>query len=78
MMTIKYIIEMKHSCPLSTKSTYYYKGQDKKGVTCFTPNKRVAKRYVYKDEAIRDMNILAAVHNYKTDTFEVIDINCRV
>lgn len=78
MMTVKYIIEMTHTTALGEKSTSYYKGQDKKGVNCFTPNKRLASRYLSKDVALRDMNILKAVHECKTDTFNVIDINCRI
>lgn len=78
MMTVKYIIEMTHTTALGEKSTYYYKGQDKKCVNHFTTNKRAAKRYLNKEVAIRDKCILKIVHECKTDTFNVIDINCRI
>jgi hypothetical protein len=80
MMTTKFIIEMDHHRPNDT-DLYYYRGEAgghmEKTVPWFDYRKRLAKRYEFEHEAIRDMQILKAMHR-KEDTFKVIPIKCRV
>ena len=78
-MTTKYIIQMMHHRSPGDDFPYYYKGQNKEGCNLFDFRKNLAKRYDFQEEAIRDMNILKAVHVAKTqDAFSVISIKCRV
>ena len=76
MMQTKYIIEITNPhrtiCP-----TYYYAGQTKVGCRVLDYHKTSAKRYVYFEEADRDMRILAATHEDKSDQFKVITVRCR-
>ena len=81
MMTTKFIIELEHH-RLGDTDFYYYRGQTGKAdledtVPLFDYRKRLAKRYVFEHEAIRDMQILRAMHR-KEDTLKVIPIRCRV
>lgn len=80
MMTIKYIIELDHHRPNDT-DLYYYRGQAGDEIAGLVPlfdyRKRLAKRYEFEHEALRDMQILKAMHR-KEDTFKVIAIRCKV
>ncbi len=75
MITTKFIIELDHHRPSDT-DFYYYRGQAKSG-PCFDYRKMLAKRYEFEHEAIRDMQILKAMHR-KEDTFKVIPVRCKI
>ena len=78
-MVTKYIIQMMHHRSPGDDFPYYYKGKYKEGCNLFDYRKTLAKRYDFEHEAIRDMNILKAVHVAKEqDDFSVISIKCRV
>ena len=76
MTQTKYIIEITNPhrtiCP-----TYYYAGQNKAGCKVLDYLKTSAKRYDSFEEADRDMRILTATHEDKSDQFKVISIRCR-
>jgi hypothetical protein len=76
-MIVKYIIKMTHHKVLGEDLLYYYSGQNKVGVTQYDTRTEKAKKYLWKEEAYRDMSILKAVHTCKSDTFEVVQISCR-
>lgn len=76
-MVVKYIIQMTHPRILRDDLVYYYSGQDKEGVNRFDTRKENAKRYLRREEAHRDMNILSAIHTCKSDTFKIVQISCR-
>ena len=46
-------------------------------VPLFDYRKRLAKRYEFEHEALRDMSILKAMHR-KEDTFRVIPVRCKI
>ncbi len=80
MMTTKFIIELDHHRPGDT-DFYYYRGQAGDEIAGLVPlfdyRKRLAKRYEFEHEALRDMSILKAMHR-KEDTFKVIAIRCKL
>ncbi len=73
MMQTKFIIEITNP----NRITYYYAGQTKAGYKRLDYRKALAKRYDYPEEADRDMRILAAVHEDKSDHFKVSTVRCR-
>lgn len=80
MMTTKFVIEMCHN-RLDNMDLYYYRGQAGDEIAGMVPlfdyRKRLAKRYEFEHEALRDMSILKVIHR-KEDTFRVIPIRCKI
>lgn len=72
-MTTKYIIERTTTYNGETEIIYFSDTFYK-----FDSRKNKAKRYTFEYEAIREMNILQAIHNPICFTFRVIPIKCRV
>jgi hypothetical protein len=77
-MATKYIIVMTHERAIGDSITYYYKGQNKKGEQCFGFQRQAALRYSFIEEALRDKQIMEATNTCAADTFEVIEIRCRI
>lgn len=79
MMTEMFVIQMMHHRAIGDDLPYYYKGQDRSGENCFDYRKNTAKRYSLKEEALRDMSILKAIHHEDAcDDFAVITVRCRI
>lgn len=80
MMTTKFIIELDHHRPSDT-DLYYYRGQAGDEIAGLVPlfdyRKRLAKRYDFEHEALRDMSILKAMYR-KEDTFRMIPVRCKI
>ena len=78
MTTTKYIIVMNYSRGLGDDLTYYYRGQNKEGFSCFGFQKSSAKRFDMKEEAIRVMTILEVMDLCADDYFSVLPVTCRM
>jgi hypothetical protein len=69
---------MNHTRGIGNDLTYYYKGQSKEGYNYFGFQKRAAKRFDKKEEAILAMTILEAMDLCASDTFSVLPVKCRI
>ena len=95
MMTTKYVIELDHHRPDDINIYYYYSGEAdlyycmceasgdmERKVPMFDCRKKLAKRYDFEHEAIRDMQNLRVRYRkegtFKEDTLKVVSIRCRV
>lgn len=77
-MITKYIIQMMHHRAIGDDFPYYYRGKTKSGEHVFDYRKNLALRYENKNEAIQDMQTLAATHkDTPSDDFQVISVRCR-
>ena len=78
-MVTKYIIQMTHHRAIGDDFPYYYKGKTKVGEPMFDYRKNLAKRYENENEALSDMQTLAAMHtDVPSDDFKVLPVRCKV
>lgn len=76
-MVTKYVIQMTHHRAIGDDLPYYYKGKTKAGESVFDYRKNLAKRYENENEALSDMQTLAAMHTETpSDDFKVLPVRC--